>query len=430
MAAPLTILCLASYHKHKGIDLLRELRRQDCTVLLVTSKSLEDAEWPRDSIDEIFYMPDTDKQWDARDTLLGISHLARSRRIDRIVPLDDFDLEKAAAVREHLRVPGMGESQTRFFRDARDAGTRVTVGHPGTGVRVVGQRRPGAGVRRARHAAVDSQASVDGRHHRHPQAAQRRRALEHGSRARRSAVVLPARAVCGGRHFPRRFGHVEGRVVRAVVSRYGTPPFTVSHGGGAFTTRLVERGSTDDRALQSLSAAVLSAFGLHEGVSHTEYIRAVDGTWYFLETSARVGGAHIADLVEVPTGANFWAEWAKIEAAAARGASYAPPADRGDYAGLIVSLARQEQPDTSAYIDAEIVWRLSKRHHVGLIVRSRDQRRVEELLDRYTARFTEDFVAAVGMRAFGKLTRSIGKGQTGFRLQASGFRLRASGTPG
>lgn len=115
MAAPLTILCLASYHK--GIDLLRELRRQDCTVLLVTSKSLEDAEWPRDSIDEIFYMPDTDKQWDARDTLLGISHLARSRRIDRIVPLDDFDLEKAAAVREHLRVPGMGESQTRFFRD-------------------------------------------------------------------------------------------------------------------------------------------------------------------------------------------------------------------------------------------------------------------------------------------------------------------------
>jgi len=90
--------------------------------------------------------------------------------------------------------------------------------------------------------------------------------------------------------------------------------------------------------------------------------------------------------------------WAKIEAAAARGASYAPPADRGDYAGLIVSLARQEQPDTSAYTDPEIVWRLSKHHHVGLIVRSRNQRRVEELLDRYTARFTEDFVASMPMR--------------------------------
>ena len=67
MSDRLTVLCLASYHK--GIDLLRELRRQDCTVLLVTSKSLEDAEWPRDSIDGIFYKPDVDKQWDARDTL-------------------------------------------------------------------------------------------------------------------------------------------------------------------------------------------------------------------------------------------------------------------------------------------------------------------------------------------------------------------------
>ena len=32
-------------------------------------------------------------------------------------PLDDFDLETAAALREHLRVPGMGETTTRYFRD-------------------------------------------------------------------------------------------------------------------------------------------------------------------------------------------------------------------------------------------------------------------------------------------------------------------------
>jgi biotin carboxylase len=189
-----------------------------------------------------------------------------------------------------------------------------------------------------------------------------------------------------------------GRIVRATASRYGTPPFVVSHGGGVFTTRLVERGSADDRALQPLNASVLSAFGLHEGVSHTEYIRAADGTWYFLETSARVGGAHIADLIEQATGANLWAEWAKIEAAAARGAEYSAPEDRGDYAGLIVSLARQERPDTSAYVDPEIVWRLAKHHHVGLIVRSRDHRRVEELLDRYAVRFLEDFSAAMPMR--------------------------------
>ena len=71
MSAPLTVLCLASYHK--GFEFLRELRRLGCRVVLVTSKSLEHEEWPRESIDETFYMPDQGKQWDPKDTLLGIS---------------------------------------------------------------------------------------------------------------------------------------------------------------------------------------------------------------------------------------------------------------------------------------------------------------------------------------------------------------------
>ena len=51
---PLTILCLASYHK--GFEFLREAKRQGCRVLLVTSESLRDAEWPRESLDDIFFM--------------------------------------------------------------------------------------------------------------------------------------------------------------------------------------------------------------------------------------------------------------------------------------------------------------------------------------------------------------------------------------
>jgi biotin carboxylase len=393
----LTILCLASYHK--GIDLLRELRRQGCTVLLVTSKSLEEAEWPRDSIDESFYMPDVDKQWDARDTLLGISHLARSRRIDRIAPLDDFDLEKAAALREHLRVPGLGESQTRFFRDKlamRGRASQSDIPVPRF-VSLVNDEQVREFTGRVRPPWILKPRLMAGTIGiRKVHNADELWNTAAGLGDQRSFYLLE-QFVAGD------IFHVDsivwnGAVVRAVVSRYGTPPFTVSHGGGVFTTRLVERGSTDDRALQSLNAGVLSAFGLHEGVSHTEYIHAVDGTWYFLETSARVGGAHIADLIEAATGANLWAEWAKIEAASGRGADYAPPEDLGDYGGLIVSLARQEQPDTSAYTDPEVVWRLSKRHHVGLIVRSHEHRRVEELLDRYTARFNEDFAATMPMR--------------------------------
>ena len=43
----------------------------------------------------------------------------------------------------------------------------------------------------------------------------------------------------------------------------------------------------------------MKAMGLLRGVSHTEFIKSkADGKFYFLETSARVGGANLAELVE------------------------------------------------------------------------------------------------------------------------------------
>src|SRR5258708_14757365 len=102
------------------------------------------------------------------------------------------------------------------------------------------------------------------------------------------------------------------------------------------------------------------------GLSHPEFIKAHDdGRIYFLETSAGVGGANTADLVEAATGINLWAEWAKVEIAGGKSA-YTAPVRREDYAGLLVSLARQEHPDTSPFDDTEIVWRMAKANHVGL----------------------------------------------------------------
>ena len=69
-----------------------------------------------------------------------------------------------------------------------------------------------------------------------------------------------------------------------------------------------------------------------------------------------------------------------------------PPRD--DYAGILISLARQEKPDLAAYTDPEIVWRLEKKHHAGLIVASPDYHRVEELLNSYARRFYDDFFAS------------------------------------
>jgi len=61
--------------------------------------------------------------------------------------------------------------------------------------------------------------------------------------------------------------------------------------------------------------------------------------------------------------------------------------------GLILSLARQEDPDTSTYSDPEIALRLKRRHHAGLVLRSSDPARIQALLENYSRRFAEEFLA-------------------------------------
>lgn len=388
----MTVLCLASYEK--GQEFLKEAKRQGARVLLLTSLSLkETANWPVDSIDEIFYMPDDNHEWKRDDTFNSISFLARTEQIDRIVALDDFDVELAASLREHLRLPGIGETQVRFFRDklamrqgAQAAGIPVP---EFTGVfnndrlneflkRVSApwvlkpRSLAGAiGIKKL-HSANEVWANID------------------SLGDMRSQYLLE-------QFVPGDVFHVDtvvskGEFCFAIASGYGRPPMEVSHGGGVFTTSILERENEVTHELLELNRKLLSSFGLRDGVSHTEFIRAAaDGRLYFLETSARVGGAHISELIEAATGVNLWREWAKIETSQ----DYQPPAPRTDYAGLLVSLARQEQPDTSHYNDSEIVWRMNKRHHVGLIVTSPSRERIRQLVDNYRSRIEQDFGAAL-----------------------------------
>ena len=390
---PLTILCIASYEK--GQEFIRECKRQGTRVFLLTSLSLQDtAHWPRDSLEDIFYMPDQDKTWNRNDTILAISHLARSRQIDRIVPLDDFDLEIAASIREHLRIPGMGETTTRYFRDklamrvkALEAGLVVPeFVHllNDEAVREFTSRVPPPWVLKPRMLAGSiGIVKVESVEHLHQ--------LDAALGDQRSFYLVEA-------FVPGDVCHVDsivynGRVVFAVASKYGYPPMDVSQHGGIFTSRLLERESEESVALLAKNERVLVGMGLERGVSHTEFIQGHDGKLYFLETSARVGGAHISDLIEAATGINMWAEWAKIEIDGG-GGRYQVPASRSMYAALLVSLARQEHPDTSAYTEPEIVWRLDKRHHVGFIIRSARRERVKELLDLYVERVRKDFYSS------------------------------------
>ncbi len=388
---PLTVLCLASYFK--GAEFMMECKRQGCRTLLLTSQSLSDAEWPRESLDNIFYVPDDNKTWKLQDVLLGISHLAKTEVLDRVVPLDDFDVETAATLREHLRVPGMGDTTARYFRDK--LAMRTKAGDEGLPVpefiHVLNhqklnefmQRVPAPWVLKPRSLAgsigVKKISSPD----------------EFWSAVDRlgdqqSFYLLE-------QYVPGDIFHVdtityEKELLFSIASKYGRPPMDVSHEGDIFTTRTLAEGSPDEVALRALNQKVLSAFGMVRGVSHSEFIQGRDGKLYFLETAARVGGAHIADLVEAATSVNLWAEWAKVEIAGGKTPYHLPPA-RHDFAGLLISLARQEHPDTSAFNAPEIVWRMEKKHHVGLILRSPDPARIEQLIHDYAQRFRQDFFA-------------------------------------
>ena len=102
--------------------------------------------------------------------------------------------------------------------------------------------------------------------------------------------------------------------------------------------------------------------------------------------------AYINEMVEAATGINLWREWACIEIAGGDG-SYRLPARREEYTGVILSLARQDEPDTSAYNDPEICLRIKRHHHAGFILRSTSAQRVEALLESCVPRFVKDFLA-------------------------------------
>lgn len=388
-----TVLVIASYDK--GHDFLRTCKDLGWRVVLVTSESIKDEhQFPPEAFDEIFYMRDVDKKWDPQETQRAISYLARTRVFDRIVPLDDFDLEIAANLREHLRIPGMGETTTRYFRDKLAMRMRAkTMGlcvpdfvHllNDEQIRAFTQRVPAPWVIKPRSSAgaIGIKKAND--------EAELWAALETLADDRGSYLLE--------RYVPGEVFHVDslvhdGKIVFQRASRYGKPPLDVSHGGDVFTTRLMPAETSDARALVEMNAQVLTAMRLLRGSSHTEFIRGRDdGQVYFLETSARVGGAHIADMIEAATGMNPWREWAKIELAGENG-SYELPQIRDEYAGLIVSLARQASPDTSSFDDAEVVWRMDKKQHIGLIVRSPSPSRIDELLAKYVERIRTDFHA-------------------------------------
>jgi hypothetical protein len=384
-ANPLNIVCFATFFK--GGDFMRECASRGDDVILITKEKMLEEDWPRDVLADFFAVPN-----DAPVELFLdlVSHIAQTRRVDRIIALEEFDVVIAALAREHLCLKGMSSVTAKTFRDklsmsvkARDAGITLPdfvpainndeiagyldrvpppwILKPRSDVSAIGMRK----LERTEEAwAVIEELN-------------KRESLRE-----RASYHLLARFIPGG------VFHVDslvdkGRVVFAGVNKYGRPPLQVAH------------GSADQRRLLEINRRLMKAMGLQTGATHAEFIKSeADGEFYFLEIAARVGGAYIADVLEAASGINLWREWARLEVA-----GDGPPRERlkprKEYAGIILSLAKQEYPDTSAYDDPEIFYRVKKRHHAGLIVRSKKLERVNELLADYGQRFAEDFIAVL-----------------------------------
>ena len=383
------ILCVTSYEK--GQPLMRQCAEMGCRVVLLTVDKLRDINWPRDILEEVITMPEGMALEQITNT---VTWLARTRRFDRIIALDEFDMDAAAHLREHMRIPGMGRTAIAHFRDklamryaARAAGiaqpefTRIL--HHDE-VREWMDRVPDPWVLKPR-----GEASAIGIRKMHNAEQVWRTLDELGDR--QSHFLLE-------QFIPGDIFHVDGiawdsRVVFAAVSGYGKPPMQVVHEGGVFTTRVLDRKSAEARRLTEINGELIPALGMMRGVTHAEYIRGADGRFYFLEAAARVGGAFIADVVEFATGVNLWREWGRIEVMAMRGEQYRVPAQKSMYAGSALCLAKTAEPDTSAFTDPEIVLRLKKHHHAGLIVQSANPERVRELVERYAEQFAEMYLA-------------------------------------
>lgn len=391
----LTFLCITCYFK--GGDFLRACKEAGNTVYLLTARRTEGKEWPYESIDEFFYLEDDANTLSNFENIIkGMAHLMRTRKIDRVVALDDFDVEKAAILREHFRIPGMGQTTARFFRDklamrvqARDAGIKVPAF---TGlfndVEITEYLRATQAPWVIKPRAEASAAGIK-KVHSFDEAWN----TIHSLGEERHMFLIE-------QFKPGDVYHVDAltldkKVIFERSSQYLNTPFEVAHGGGIFRSVTVDFGTKDAKALKKVNEQVLKAFQMNYSASHTEVIKCYeDGEFYFLETASRVGGAHLAEMVDYSSGINLWKEWAHIEHAKAINADYVLPEVQNLYSGIIISLARQQWPDMSPFNDPEIVWQMKEEYHVGLIVQSPSRNRVMELMDKYAEMIRHDYHAS------------------------------------
>ena len=400
MPSSKTFLCITC--DFKGSEFINALKSLGHTVYLVTSESTRDKPWPYESIEEAFYMPEADgRRWNMDHLIKGVAHIFRLNRVDKIIALDDYDVWKASSLREEFRSPGMGQTTARHFYDklamrmiAEDNGIRIpgysdlfnddTIhrfldASPGPWVVKPRMDAGALGIRKLKTADDFWAWNEDHREERH------RYLIEE---FKPGAVY----------HVDSLFQDYKSLFTRS--SKYLQPPFEIAHEGGLFRSQTIDAKDKESKELKKFNDKLLKAFKLNFGASHSEFIRCdEDDQFYFLETSARVGGAHLADMVEAASGINLWEEWAKLESSMLTGEKYNAPKESYDNAGILVTLSRHENPDYQEFKnDPYLWWTMNKSYHVGFIFKDGDTGLIKKKLDDYAQVVNEKFHTSVPLK--------------------------------
>lgn len=384
MHRPATFLCISFFFK--GKDFMTACKAEGNKVYLLTKESLKDEPWPKESLDDIFYLPSAENTPENLQSLQeGVAYLLRSQKIDVIVCLDDFDVEKGSFLREHFRIGGMGQTTSRYFRDklamrikADNAGIKVppfsSLFNDDDINEYLSKYEAPYVIKPRSEAAAAGIKKVYSKE-------EAWEVINNIGEQRHNFLIEQFRP---GDVYHADSLIYQNKMLFCSVSQYLSTPFEVAHGGGIFRSAIVPHNESDEQELIELNRKVLATFGLRNGASHSEFIKSKeDGSFYFLETSSRVGGAHLAEMVAFGSGINLWTEWAKIETAALKEQEYTLPEINRKYAGIVISLSKYEYPDQSMFNAPEVVWRLNKKNHVGLIIQSDDRNKVMSLLDEY-----------------------------------------------
>jgi len=398
-----TFICISNYFK--GSDFLIELKKLGNKVYLITSEKLRDKAWPTEFIDEIFFMEGQDTDWNLEHLLLGVGNFMKSNKIDAIVALDDYDVEKATYLRENLRIDGMGQTTGRYFRDKLAMRMRAKscgISNPNFcslfndhDINTFADTISPPWVLKPR-----SEASAAGIIKVYDKESLWIHINEMGNNRFKYLVeqFRPGDVYhCDSLIF-------NGKILFSITSKYLTTPMEISQGGGIFRSANIPYNSEDDKAIKEVNDQVIKGFGLKHGAAHSEYIKCKDdGKIYFLETSSRVGGAHLAEMVAGASNINLWKEWATIEDALVKETKYNLPKVKKGYAGIVLTLSKFQHPDLSSFSDMEICFRIPLDYHAGLVVKSDSNERILELLDDYANRLTANFATVVEQNKVKKL---------------------------